>query len=150
MNQRENLKLNKYDPIADGKQPFSISDGLNANWDIIDSSVKSLQNTSQSTQNDLQILEEKFTNKLNTIHVDYSKGESITVNSYYCPADGVITGVMSAAHSENYWLKINGVNVLHQYGEANQRVTAPFCIPVKQNDLMYCSLLKDFVFYPYV
>ena len=95
MNQTENLKLNKYDPIADAKQPFSISDGLNANWDIIDENFKNLNNTSQSTQNDLQILEDKFTNKLNTIHVDYSKGESITVKSYYCPADGVITGVMT-------------------------------------------------------
>ena len=58
MNQTENLKLNKYDPIADAKQPFSISDGLNANWDIIDENFKNLNNTSQSTQNDLQILEE--------------------------------------------------------------------------------------------
>lgn len=150
MNQTENLKLNKYDLISDAKQPFSISDGLNANWDIIDENFKNLNNTSQSTQNDLQILEEKFTNKLDTIHVDYSKGVSITVQSYYCPADGVITGVMTAAQSENYWLQINGVNVLHQYGETNQRVTAPFCIPVKQNDLMYCYRIKNFVFYPYV
>lgn len=150
MNKTENLNLNKYDPILDAKEPFSISDGLNANWDIIDSSIKSLQNISQSTQNDLQNLEKEFTSKQDTIHVDYSKGESITVNNYYCPADGVITGVMTAAHSENYWLQINGVKVLHQFGEQNQRVTAPFCIPVKQNDLMYCAVLKDFVFYPYV
>lgn len=46
MNQTENLKLNKYDPIADAKQPFSISDGLNANWDIIDSELVKKQNGS--------------------------------------------------------------------------------------------------------
>ena len=43
MNQTENLKLNKYDPIADAKQPFSISDGLNANWDIIDAAHEELK-----------------------------------------------------------------------------------------------------------
>lgn len=150
MNQTENLKLNKYDLISDAKQPFSISDGLNANWDIIDENFKNLNNTSQSTQNDLQILEEKFTNKLDTIHVDYLRGVPITVNSYYCPADGVITGVMTAAHSENYWVQINGVNVLNQYGETAQRVTAPFCIPVKQNDLIYCHKVIVFAFFPYV
>lgn len=149
MNQTENLKLNKYDLISDAKQPFSISDALNANWDIIDENFKNLNNTSQSTQNDLQILEEKFTNKLDTIHVDYLRGVPITVNSYYCPADGVITGVMTAAHSENYWVQINGVNVLNQYGERDQRVTAPFCIPVKQNDLIYCHKVIVFAFFPY-
>ena len=44
MNQTENLKLNKYDPITDAKQPFSISDGLNANWDVIDENLVKKQN----------------------------------------------------------------------------------------------------------
>ena len=48
MNQTENLKLNKYDPIADAKEPFSISDGLNANWDIIDSELVKNKNGSAS------------------------------------------------------------------------------------------------------
>lgn len=150
MNQTENLKLNKYDLISDAKQPFSISDALNANWDIIDENFKNLNNTSQSTQNDLQILEEKFTNKLDTIRVDYSQWTPITVNSYYCPADGVIIGVMTAEPTESFYVQINGTNTVHQFGARNQIVRAPFCIPVKQNDLMYCYKLYEFAFFPYV
>lgn len=48
MNKTENLNLNKYDPIADAKEPFSISDGLNANWDIIDSELVKNKNGSAS------------------------------------------------------------------------------------------------------
>lgn len=48
MNKTENLNLNKYDPILDAKEPFSISDGLNANWDIIDSELVKNKNGSAS------------------------------------------------------------------------------------------------------
>lgn len=151
MNNTERLNLQKYDTIQDSKEPFSIDKSLNANWDIIDSSVFELQTKNEQLNNNLQTLQNTFENKLDTVHVDYSKAESITVNGYYCPSDGIVTGVMTAAHSENYYLQVNGINVLHQFGETNQRVTAPFCIPVKQNDCIKdtYSKLYYYQFFPY-
>lgn len=37
MEKTPNLKLNKYDPVVDAKEPFSIELALNENWDILDS-----------------------------------------------------------------------------------------------------------------
>ena len=38
-----NLKLFKYNTETDAKQPFSINDCMNANWDKIDASLGSLE-----------------------------------------------------------------------------------------------------------
>lgn len=42
MNTTEKLKLQKYDPINDLKQPFSIEKALNENWNIIDEKLGSI------------------------------------------------------------------------------------------------------------
>lgn len=151
MNNTERLNLQKYDTIQDSKEPFSIDKALNTNWDIIDSCVWDLQTKNEQLNNNLQDLQNTFENKLDTVHVNYSKGQRITVKQYYCPSDGVVTGVMTAAHSEKYYLQVNGNNVLYQFGETNQRVTGPFCVPVKQNDCISdtYSRLNNYKFFPY-
>lgn len=65
MNKTENLNLNKYDPILDAKEPFSISDGLNANWDIIDS----------------ELVKKSGDTMTNTLKFDTSELKSIVINT---------------------------------------------------------------------
>lgn len=66
---------------------------------------------------------------------DYSRGASISL-PYTATKDGWVSGVLTAAHSENYWVKVNNYNVQNIYGETNQRVTAPFMIPVSAGDVV--------------
>lgn len=66
---------------------------------------------------------------------DYSRTVSISL-PYTAPCHGYVSGVLTAAHSENYYVKVNNVNVQKIYGETNQRVTGPFMIPVKKGDIV--------------
>ena len=68
---------------------------------------------------------------------------------YTAPSAGYITGVLTAAHSENYYVAVNGVNVQRIYGETNQRVTGPFMIPVKKGDIISATGgVNTLVFFP--
>lgn len=79
---------------------------------------------------------------------DYSKVASISL-PYTAPKDGWVSGVLTAAHSENYWVKVNNYNVQNIYGETNQRVTAPFMIPVSAGDVVSTTGgTGNLLFYP--
>ena len=147
MRRTDSLGLFEYEVAKDGKQVFSIDQALNQNWEILDEKFETLCDQDKNVQNDLQKVSQKIDDK--KFNVDYSKGQTISVSGYYCPADGIVTGVMTAAHSENYWVQVNGYNVQNIYGEQNQRVTGPFCIPVRQNDCITCIRLNSFKFFPY-
>jgi len=61
------LQLFKYDTSTDGKEVFSISSALNANWDKIDSfasAIKSLSNLSTEGEKRFTDLENSIANKL--------------------------------------------------------------------------------------
>ena len=61
------LQLFKYDTSTDGKEVFSISTALNANWDKIDSfatAIKSLSNLSAQGEKRFTDLENSIANKL--------------------------------------------------------------------------------------
>ena len=42
-NSTENLGLFKYDPVADAKKTFNITEALNNNWDKIDNVIQTNQ-----------------------------------------------------------------------------------------------------------
>lgn len=66
---------------------------------------------------------------------DYAIGDSISF-PFTAPSNGWVSGVLTAAHSENYYVRVNGYDVQRIYGETNQRVTAPFMIFVKKGDVV--------------
>lgn len=68
---------------------------------------------------------------------------------YTAPANGFISGVLTAAHSENYYIVVNNIQVQRIYGETNQRVTAPFFIPVYKGDVISTTGGTNTVYFYY-
>ena len=79
---------------------------------------------------------------------NYSTQMSISL-PYTAPANGFISGVLTAAHSENYYIKVNNIQVQRIYGETNQRVTAPFFIPVYRGDVISTTGGTNTVYFYY-
>ena len=79
---------------------------------------------------------------------NYSRQMSISL-PYTAPANGFISGVLTAAHSENYYIKVNNIQVQRIYGETNQRVTAPFFIPVYKGDVISTTGGTNTVYFYY-
>lgn len=68
---------------------------------------------------------------------------------YTAPANGFISGVLTAAHSENYYILVNNIQVQRIYGETNQRVTAPFFITVYKGDVITTTGGTNTVYFYY-
>ena len=70
---------------------------------------------------------------INWLLPDYENAITIYAN-YVCPDNGYVVGEFTAAHGENYYIYVNGIAVLHQGAETNQRCRSPYFIMVRKGD----------------
>lgn len=151
----KNLGLFEYDVVNDSKQVFNIDKCLNMNWDILDEQFTILKGIDEEIKNSINDSIEDVKNLINTIttyHVDWTNGQDVPGSGidFYCPADGLFTGTFTAANYDDYWLYINNIPIVRNYGELKQRVTSPFVIPVNKFDHITCIVLVTPKFFPYL
>ena len=140
MNQTENLKLNKYDPITDAKQPFSISDGLNANWDIIDAAheeLKTYTDTNIETIN--KTISSLPTNITLAMLPDWDVQPRSTGITYTASTFGWVRWFAITGQTEMY-LKVNDVIVGYCEAKGANDTSGGTCfILVKPQDKYYAN-----------
>ena len=103
--------------------------------------------TPSTTDNSTKIATTAFVKTLGYVP-NYSTQLSISL-PYTAPANGFVSGVLTAAHSENYYLVVNNIQVQRIYGETNQRVTGPFFIPVYKGDVITTTGGTNTVYFYY-
>ena len=92
-----NLGLFKYNPETDGKETFSISQALNANWDIIDNTLTSSSSLGQSGYI-------KFNNGLTINYGQASVGTQEVAwdqSQYYLASNGTLGGSTCACYASS-------------------------------------------------
>lgn len=102
------LQLFKYDTSTDGKEVFSISSALNANWDKIDSfasAIKSLSNLSTEGEKRFTDLENSIANKLEA-DVLLAENGYIKFNNSFILQWGLDTNT-SGFHTLNFNISFN-------------------------------------------
>lgn len=122
-----NLGLFKYDVNTDASEPFSITQALNENWDIIDESL----------------------NDLNGIMPNYASGAITFTSPYTTPSNGYVY-IQSNTSNSNVTLKIDNQLVYYAHSEYNQRFTDSGIFPVGKNSVITTSggSVEALKFYP--
>lgn len=122
-----NLKLFKYNTETDAKQPFSINDCMNANWDKLDANLIGADK-----------IEEQLADKVDTSNTqwatnacmpDYSTGVAIT-SGWIAPYDcfGYCAG--KQADKTSCYVYVNGVEVFgYITGAYPKFISGNFLVP---------------------
>ena len=139
-----NLKLFKYDPVADAKQPFSITKAWNNNWDIID---KNAGGVPIGFIYPAVLGIDESDNKYR-----YLNGQILIQDQYVNFTSWVksrMNNASSAFCTENEWQSIQANSKLGQCGkfvvdDTNGTIRLPRVINIQGlTDLANCGLIKD-------
>ena len=139
-----NLKLFKYDPVADAKQPFSITKAWNNNWDIID---KNAGGVPIGFIYPAVLGIDESDNKYR-----YLNGQILIQDQYVNFTSWVksrMNNASSAFCTEDEWQSIQANSKLGQCGkfvvdDTNGTIRLPRVINIQGlTDLANCGLIKD-------
>lgn len=116
-----NLKLFKYNTETDAKQPFSINDCMNANWDKLDANLIGADKIDEHLADKVDTSNTQWAT--NACMPDYSAGINISVPTqsapYICQYDCYMQGVTSIAYYYTLDAYINGTKYFLGAGNAN-------------------------------